>query len=452
MIKKRYDSYKDSGVEWIGEIPSDWSVIKLKYENSVSASSIDKKDFEWWISRNVINYNDVVKNKVIDESTKIWTTDCNYAQAEQFQVKNWDIIITKDSMDKSNIADATLISWNLVNTVYWYHLYWVRPSASVYAPYLYYYFQSIGLKEYYLLSATWVTIIWISWKLVRETPFLALKYEEQQAIASYLDEKTATIDELIKKKKKQIKLLEEKRTALINHAVTRWLDPDVELVDSGVEWIGKIPKGWEVRKVRYELMAWNIKTQDGNHWALHPTSEDYENDGIPFIMASDVRNWVVNYNTCKRIPKEKTDRLRIWFSIEWDILFTHKGTIGEVWIVKQLDTDYIMLTPQVTYYRMINAFWNNEWLYYYMMSKYFKNQLKLICSMQSTRDYIWLVAQKELLLVHPWNDAKEIIIYLKKNTSLINELMWKIKSSIDLLTEHKQSLISHVVTGKVKVF
>lgn len=141
--------------------------------------------------------------------------------------------------------------------------------------------------------------------------------------------------------------------------------------------------------------------QDGNHGELHPTASDYVTAGIPFVMANNVRDRKVDLNTCKFLPKEKTDKLRIGFSLPGDILLTHKGTLGEVAIVPAIECEYIMLTPQVTYYRVLDeAAIDPEFLYFSMMSDRFQKMLQL-WSAQSTRAFLGIVAQRQLPLALP---------------------------------------------------
>jgi type I restriction enzyme S subunit len=137
-----------------------------------------------------------------------------------------------------------------------------------------------------------------------------------------------------------------------------------------------------------------LEVQDGNHGEKHPTSADYVEEGIPFVMARDVHDGYVDLDSCKKIRKELGDSLRVGFARTGDILLTHKGTVGEVAIVPQID-EYLMLTPQVTYYRTNPTKLLNKYLKYAFISPYFRDQL-FSFSAQSTRPYIGITSQKEL--------------------------------------------------------
>jgi type I restriction enzyme S subunit len=140
-----------------------------------------------------------------------------------------------------------------------------------------------------------------------------------------------------------------------------------------------------------------IAIQDGNHGELHPKASEYVGIGIPFIMASDLRNGTLNLKECKRLPKARTDSLRIGFAKAGDVLLTHKGTVGEVAIVPDID-NYVMLTPQVTYYRVDDEFLDRRFLKMAFQSPLFRSQLNNM-SAQSTRPYIGILARQ---LSIPW--------------------------------------------------
>jgi len=136
--------------------------------------------------------------------------------------------------------------------------------------------------------------------------------------------------------------------------------------------------------------------QDGNHGEKHPKASDYIDEGIPFVMASDLIDGRVDFARCKKLPKTLADGLRIGFAHEGDILLSHKGTVGEVALLSGLKTDYAMLTPQVTYYRVLDqSRLDSEWLFYSFLSPDFQMQLRRY-ERQSTRAYVGITTQREL--------------------------------------------------------
>jgi type I restriction enzyme S subunit len=206
--------------------------------------------------------------------------------------------------------------------------------------------------------------------------------------------------------------------SLKTECASEWIDTN----------IGELLKNGSVEKI-----------QDGNHGEIHPKSSDYEDEGIPFIMANSLSNGEILFNKVKKIPKDKTDRLRIGFSKPGDVLLSHKGTVGEVALVpNEIEWPYLMLTPQVTFYRVNDKKILNRFLFYVFTSSHFQNQL-LRLSSQSTRAYVGITAQRNLKLVIP-NDVseqKEIVdlLYIaEKNIALIREKIAANKKLLKSLT------------------
>lgn len=164
---------------------------------------------------------------------------------------------------------------------------------------------------------------------------------------------------------------------------------------------------WEQRKV-WELVKEGVLDAplDGNHGEKHPTSNEYVDEGIPFLMASDVHDGEVDIKSCKFITKERAEQLDKGFARNGDVLLTHKASIGETAILNGLTTEYAMLTPQVTYYRIQNEErLNRKYLYAFFNSLDFQNDLKTKAA-QSTRPYIGITAQQNLNIVLP-KDVRE---------------------------------------------
>lgn len=189
---------------------------------------------------------------------------------------------------------------------------------------------------------------------------------------------------------------------------------------------------------------------DGNHGELHPKTSDYVDDGIPFIMANNIHDGMLDISNCNFLKKEQTDKLRKGFSKAGDILLTHKGTIGNVgYVPEKIKYDYIMLTPQVTYYRVnkCNKILTKEFLYYYLQSSNFQKILKLL-SMQSTRAYIGITEQKKLKIKIPrfevQKQVSKILIEMDRKINII-------KAKKQNYEKLKKGLMQKLLTGKVRL-
>ncbi|BAZ36865.1 type 1 restriction-modification system specificity subunit (plasmid) [Calothrix sp. NIES-4101] len=170
-------------------------------------------------------------------------------------------------------------------------------------------------------------------------------------------------------------------------------------------------KGW-VKTTVEKLVNQKIieKPLDGNHGEIHPKKSDFTESGIPFVMASDLVNGTVNQETCNFISREQADSLRKGFAKNGDVLLSHKGTIGRSAIL-QTSLDYVVLTPQVTYYRILdNSVLDNRFLYYSFHSPKFQNEIKKIAGAGSTRAYIGITQQLQLHIpIAPLPEQKRIV-------------------------------------------
>ncbi|MCG6136995.1 MAG: restriction endonuclease subunit S [Nostoc sp. LLA-1] len=173
-------------------------------------------------------------------------------------------------------------------------------------------------------------------------------------------------------------------------------------------------KGW-VKTTVEKLVNQKIieKPLDGNHGEIHPKKSDFTESGIPFVMASDLVKGAVNQETCNFISREQAGSLRKGFAKNGDVLLSHKGTIGRSAIL-QTSLDYVVLTPQVTYYRILdNSVLDNRFLYYSFHSPKFQNEIKKIAGAGSTRAYIGITQQLQLHIpIAPIAEQKRIVAIL----------------------------------------
>ena len=262
---------------------------------------------------------------------------------------------------------------------------------------------------------------------------------EQTKIANLLDQKTALIDQIIEKKKKQIELLREKRTAVINHAVTKGLDPNAELVESGVDWIGKIPKGWGIEKIkrisRMNKESLSEKTDPNFSFKYFDIGSVDEEE------VSDIENEI----TFEKAPS----RARRVISVGDSIIATVRTYLKAIAYFDKLETNTIastgfaVLTPRE---ELIS-----KYLYYYLQSDRFINQV-ILNSKGIGYPAITPSDLGSLEMIFPGKDEQGLIIkYLNDKVERSNIALKYIEQSVALLQEFKSSLISHVVTGKIKV-
>ena len=189
------------------------------------------------------------------------------------------------------------------------------------------------------------------------------------------------------------------------------------------------------------------KNQDGNHGEKHPKSEDFIDCGIPFIVAADLENNLLDLGNCKHIRKETAESLRVGFAKGNDVLLTHKATMGRVVIVPPLD-GFIVLSPQVTYFRIKDEkLVSKEFLYYTFTSNYFQNILSSY-SEQSTRKYLSILNQRKIKLVYP---PCNLILEFTERVQNITQLKHSIHSENVNLKEIRDILLPKLMSGKIRV-
>lgn len=256
--------------------------------------------------------------------------------------------------------------------------------------------------------------------------------KEQQKIADCL----SSLDELITAHNQKLEALQSHKKGLMQH-----------LFPAEGETVPKLRfeefrnKGeWEEYSID-KLVSENIlfAPKDGNHGNIHPKSSDYVTEGIPFIMASDLQNGKIDFTKCAYLKKEQADSLQKGFAKEGDVLLSHKGTVGEVVLVKKIKFPYIMLTPQVTYYRVKDkSKLSNEFLATYFISELFQTKLKDAAG-GGTRAYLGILEQGKLKMKVPGNILEQQKI--AECFSSLDELITAQTEKIEALQKHKKGLM-----------
>ena len=282
------------------------------------------------------------------------------------------------------------------------------------------------------------------WGLGTETlnnfPIVVPPLSEQQQIVSFLDTKTSLIDSLIEKTQRKIKLLKEKRTSLINEVVTKGLNPDVEMKDSGVEWIGEIPSHWETTKFKFKgevIIGLSYK----------PENQVDENDGVLVMRSSNVQNGKPSFHDNVYVDCEISDKLR---TREGDILICSRNgsrrLIGKnCLITKEIEgmTWGVFMTMYRTPYY--------KFFYWLLNSPVFKSQSGLFLTSTINQLTVSTLENMVVPYVSDKIEQQQIVEYLDEQTLKIDKIISIEEKRIKLLKEYRQSLISELVTGKRKV-
>jgi type I restriction enzyme, S subunit len=264
---------------------------------------------------------------------------------------------------------------------------------------------------------------------------------EQHAIAEFLDRETGKIDLLVAKKEQLIELLQEKRTALITHAVTKGLDSDVPLKDSGVEWLGAMPAHWEVchlRRVIEKFVDYRGKTPE-----KVPT-------GIPLITAKNIKNQTIDFSLSEEFISE--DLYASWMvrglPEVGDVLVTTEVPLGES---AQIRESNIALAQRIILLKADKEKVSNDYLKYHFASNFGKSELLSKATGSTAFGIKASHFKATLMTVPPINEQKRITLHVDKEIEKIDGFIAKIREGIDRLKEFRTALISAAVTGKIDV-
>ena len=435
---QKYAEYQDSGVEWLGEIPRHWDSKPLKYlctYNNEVLPETTAKDAE-------IQYIDIGSVSAVDGISKIETMIFKDAPSRARRiVRDGDVIVSTVRTYLEAIAPINNPPENLI----------VSTGFAVIRPnqYLYKSFASYCLRAKGFIKEVVARSVGVSYPAINSSDLVnitipSIEYVEQVKIANFLDHETAKIDSLIAKQEKLIELLKEKRQAVISHAVTKGLNPDVAMKDSGVEWLGQVPEHWVVAQLKFNT----LEMQTGPFGSqLH--AEDYIEDGIPLINPAHMINGVlvpdkqitVDEATQKRLSRHKLE--------VGDIIFARRGELGRCAIVREENKGWLCGTGSLK--AKLNERLIPEYAYLLITSDGLIAELSLE-SKGSTMDNLNTeTLGKVRTPVPPPDEQIAILHYVEQVSGKYENLIQKAESAIQLMQERRTALISAAVIGKIDV-
>ncbi|MDD3626917.1 MAG: restriction endonuclease subunit S [bacterium] len=418
---KKYDKYKDSGIEWIGEIPEYWEIATVgRISNLGRGRVISHIEIENNHGKYPV-YSSQTENEGImgfintfdfEGEYVTWTTDGANAGTVFYREGKFNCTNVCGTIQPKN--------WNRVEVKY--------------LPY----YLNLGTKYSVRLD--------INPKLMNnmmsKIPIIIPPKTEQTAIANYLDDKTEKIDTLIEKKEKLIELYKEERTATINHAVTKGIDPDAKFKPSGIDWFGGIPEHWEIRR----LATLGFFTK-----GMGISRSELIEQGLPAILYGDIYT-KYNIKTSNIVNHISPETARGSKAInKGDILFTGSGETVEdigkniVYLgnhIVYVGGDIIIFTPSICDSLFLSYSLNSNFVIF-QKARNARGEIIVHTYSSKLRDIV--------LPIPPIGEQNVIVKHIEKENQRIDATISEIQKEIELLKEYKTSLIYEVVTGKVKV-
>lgn len=413
---------KNSGVPWLGNIPQHWKVMRFSYLfKSRMGATILAEDLSE--SASIPVYSATEKDGFF-----------GFVDCPRVLLEKGDLVIPARGASIGAVKYVSSPSTSTQTTISCKKL-----SNKVYPRYIFHWLKAMR-NELFFYDETAIPQLTV--EQVSSNPTLLPPLHEQQAIADFLDRETARIDDLIKKQEQLIELLDEKRVSLINQAVTKGLDPNVPVKDSGIPWLGEVPAHWEVKKIRF--ITESIKT---GKTPSSTESKYYDCGDIPWYGPSSLASASINVgDPVKLITKEAISENAAKLFPSNAVFITGIGaSLGRVGVLKYGGSCNQQLLVAVL---NSNICFHDFFAYQALsISKVFLDRAQFttmpIMNQSELADY-------EFKLPPP-SEQKAIVSYLNSETAKLDQLKEKANKCIELLKEYKTSLISSAVTGKIDV-
>ena len=427
----KYEDYKDSGMSWIGQVPTQWKRSRLKFLFSHSNAGV-------WGEEEKGDENDIACFRVAD-----FDYQKGYLGFDKLTMRNITAkelegrLLSQGSLliEKSGGGDATpvgrVVRFNYEDKATCSNfVHFVTVDESHNSDFLYYYFYAMYANKENLLyfnQTTGIQNLKVG-EYLGQSIFIPT-YEEQQAIASYLDKKCGKINGAIDVQKKKIDLLNELKQTIITNAVTKGLNPDAPMKDSGVEWIGQVPEHWEVCKLKYILKLINGRAYSQN---------ELLDDGKYKVLR--VGNFFTNEQWYFSDLELEADK----YCHSGDLLYAWSASFGpKIWNEDNTIFHYHIWKVNIakTYDKM--------YAFYILaaLSDFKRGDVHGSTMVHLTMDNM----NNSFLTIPSFPEQKSIVKYIEKELSILDSQITKANQRIELLNELKQSIITEAVTGKIKV-
>ncbi|MEZ2740908.1 type I restriction endonuclease subunit S [Comamonas jiangduensis] len=428
MSFPRYPEYKDSGVAWLGQVPTHWQAKRTGYFFHERREKVSDKDFDAL---------SVTKNGVVPQLETAAKTDDG---DNRKKVCAGDFVINSRSDRKGSAGAADRDgSVSLISTV-------LRPRDEVEIKFAHHLLRSeLFQEEFYRFGKGIVADLWsTNFTEMRNIVLAIPPLQEQRSIATFLDHETAKIDALVVEQEKLITLLQEKRQAVISHAVTKGLNPNVPMKDSGVEWLGEVPEHWEVKVLKFIATV-----QTGIAKGKDNTGK--ETITVPYLRVANVQDGYLALDDMAEIEISASD-LQRYLLQPGDVLMNEGGDFdklgrGHIWrgeIESCIHQNHVFaVRPHGVSSEWLNAITGSGYAQFYFMTR--SKQSTNLASISST-------SIMELpVLLPPRNEQAAVLTFIAKQTSQFDTLMTEARSAITLLQERRTALISAAVTGQIDV-
>ncbi len=433
---KPYAEYKPSGVDWLGDIPKGWEVKRLGIGYNITLGKMlqpmPKSDND--ISVPYYRALNVQWEEITNDVKEMWASP---EEIRFFSIEKGDLLVCEGG----EVGRASIVN-SISNTIIFQNaLHRVRAKKGFSVEFLLRVLEHVAYSDWFSVLCNKATIAHFTSDKFKSLICAFPTLPEQQAIANFLDQKCASIDSLIKKKQQFLELLEEKRRTLITHAVTRGLDASAPLKASGVDWLGDIPKGWEVKRLKFCVT-------NGFQYGANIAAESTDLDQPRYIRITDMNDdGTLKEETFRSLPYEDAMPYILQNN---DILLARSGaTVGKSFLFKQKMgiAAYAGYLIRIA----INKEVLPEYVYACVNSDSYWQWISSIAIQATIQNVSAEKYANFYLALPPLPEQQAIVDYLDTETAAIDKQKKHVQASIELLKEYRASLITHAVTGKIDV-
>lgn len=437
---RRYPDYKDSGVPWLGDIPSHWEAMSLKFSLSMPITDGPHETPEILLEGIPFISAEAVKKDKLDFNKKRgYISESDHEKySKKYHPQRGDVYMVKSGATTGNVARVeTDEVFNI-----WSPLAVMRPNIELISTdYLFYILKSTYFNISVQLKWNMGTQQNIGMGVLSNIKIIIPDIDEQQAIVNFLDDKLDHIDTLISKQQQLIEKLAEQRSAVITHAVTKGLDPDVSMKDSGVEWLGEIPEHWKVTKLKYYF-----DVQLGK--MLQPNSTSSDDFEVNYLKAMHVQ-----WDNVKVIDlpqmwcnERELEKYEVY---NGDLLICEGGEVGRSALIRDLEGTTII---QNALHRLRSTNSGDvRYLDYLIRHIADSEWFSILCNKATIAHLTGDKLANTFITLPPLTEQIKIINYLDSQTQKIDEMSESNKSIITKLQEYRAALITQAVTGKIDV-
>jgi type I restriction enzyme S subunit len=422
---KQYSAYKDSGIEWAPRIPIDWQARPVKGVFDVQLGKMLQNDAGSPDDLHVPYLKALHVNWGIVDTEDLPEMWAGAPELKQYGVRDGDLLVCEGG----EVGRSGIVYNPPKNCIIQNALHRVRVENGADIRFLMYVLHAVASAEWFSILCNKATIAHFTREKLTALKIPIPNNDEQEQVADFLDCKVAQIDQLVAKKERMIELLKEERAAVINHAVTKGLDPNVEMKDSGIDWVGKIPQRWDVRKLKQFFVF-----EKGKNAQMYTNEYVGANPGEYPVFSGQTENEGV----MGRISSFDYDT--------GDVLLA--TTVGAKAMTTRMISGRFSLSQNCALFLPRKGI-NVRYYRYYVdrLFDYEKGMISLI--MQPSLRFEDLV--RYWILMPPRNEQDKIADFLDNKTNQIEGQVSREKRLIDLLKEYRTALISEAVTGKIDV-